>query len=367
MTIVYIFLAWTQFINMCDLWNEFELKKPPLLTFPIPTKRAPNVRRLQAAIYQYFRQHRPQEVEFAETSALLGRLMARRKNSFHGMMGFRAVVKCNTATCRLLRIDITRELESFQGSLPDFALNSSETLEMPTQNCFDYVLVRLLNVHGIYVRIRECCVQAAEYFAKLMRNNFFMETSTLLLAVLAKLHNLSAVLGNKCVELYNQLQPMRRRFPSAGNSVHLNYELPEQLEAFLENQTLETPKTEGVLLKDDAPLQATHTPLTAVRAMKPVKFKRTSDVGVEVNRECTLTSQIKTFNADVELATIETVKRFIATENVTRKQSLKQSVTKDILPHEWIGATRLFERKLLANEHKKALSIFRKFIVSKVS
>ncbi|XP_053952456.1 uncharacterized protein LOC128859565 [Anastrepha ludens] len=351
---------------MCDLLNEFELKRPPQLTLPILVKNAPNVRALQAAIYQYFRQYRPQEAEFAEASALLGRLMARRKNSFHGMMGFRAVVKCNKATCRLLRIDLPRELELFQGSVPDFALSSSDTLEMPTQNCFDYVLVRILNVQGVYLRIRECCLQAAEYFAKMIRNNFFMDTSTLLLAVLAKLYNLSALLGNKCVELYNKLQPMRRKFPVTAKSVCHGLSLPEQLERFSENQPLEMHKAENIFLNIEIPSLTTPKPLTPVRTFKPIKRQKILDVGVEVSRG-TASSPQCAFNADLELSTVETAKRFIASENATRKQSLKQSITKDILPHEWIGATRLFERKLLANEHKKALSIFRKFIVSKIT
>ncbi|XP_011184435.1 uncharacterized protein LOC105213379 [Zeugodacus cucurbitae] len=353
---------------MCDLWNEFELKKPPQLTVTIPNKNAPNVRRLQTAIQQYFRRHRHQEVEFAETSALLGRLMARRKNSFHGMIGFRAIVKCNTATCRLLRIDLTRELELFHGSLPDFVLNSADTIEMPTQNNFDYVLIRLLNTHGVYERIRACCLQAAEYFSKLMRNNFFMDTCTLLLAVLAKLYSLSALLGNKCVELYNQLRPMREKFPLSEKSVHYNINMPEKLEKFLDHQTLNVSSAEGTVFKDDTSVTVSSTKsLTAVRPVKPKQMLKPLDLGTEVSRPTNPSPQTKTFNADVELATVETTKRFIHNENVSRKQSLKQSVTKDIMPHEWIGATRLFERKLLSNDHKKALSIFRKFIVNKIS
>ncbi|CAD7004333.1 unnamed protein product [Ceratitis capitata] len=318
-------------------------------------------------VQQYFRRHRPQEVEFAEASALLGRLMARRKNSFHGMMGFRAVVKCNTATCRLLRIDLTRELELFHGSLPDFALDSADTLEIPTQNNFDYVLIRLLNTCGVYDRIRECCLQAAEYFAKMMRNNFFMDTCTLLLAVLAKLYSLSAILGNKCVDLYNQLRPMRLKFPLAAKSVDYNLNLPEQLEKFSVSQILELPKANSIILKDDAALQTTPNALTAVRSLKKLKKQKAIDVGVEVSREPISLSQTKSFNADTELGTVETTKRFISSENAARKKSLKQSITRDILPHEWMGATRLFERKVLANDHKKALSIFRKFIVNKIS
>ncbi|XP_011211041.2 uncharacterized protein LOC105231437 [Bactrocera dorsalis] len=347
---------------MSDLWNEFELKKPPQLTVTVPNKNAPSARRLQSAIQQYFRRHRPQEVEFAETSALLGRLMARRKNSFHGMKGFRAVAKCNAATCRLLRIDITRELELFHGSLPDFVLNSAETVEMPTQNIFDYVLIRLLNTHGVYGRIRECCLQAAEYFAKLIRNNFFMDTIILLLAVLGKLYSLSALLGNKCVELYNQLRPMREKFPLSEKSVHYDINMPEKLENFSENQTLDAPNAESTFVNTP-----TTNPQIVVRSLKPTKVRKSLDVGTEVSRPTNTSTQTKTFNADVELANVESTKRFIVNENVSRKQSLKQSLTKDILPHEWIGATRLFERKLLANDHKKALSIFRKFIVNKIS
>lgn len=326
------------------------------------------MRRLQTAIQQYFRRHRPQEVEFAETSALLGRLMARRKNSFHGMMGFRAVVKCNTATCRLLRIGLTRELELFHGSLPDFVLNSADTIEMPTQNNFDYVLIRLLNTLGIYERIRACCLQAAEYFVKLMRNNFFMETITLLLAVLAKLYSLSALLGNKCVELYNQLRPMRAKFPLSEKSVHYDVNIPEKLENFSENQTLDVPNAEGTVFKNDISVTTpAKKSLIALRSLKPMKMLKRIDMGEEVSRPTIPSSKMKTFNADVELATVETVKCFILTENASRKESLKQSLTKDILPHEWIGATRIFERKLLSNNHKKALSIFRKFIVNKIS
>nr|XP_036220449.1 uncharacterized protein LOC106625481 [Bactrocera oleae] len=347
---------------MCDLWNEFELKKPPQLTVTVASKDAPSVRRLQTTIQQYFRRHRPQEVEFAETSALLGRLMARRKNSFHGMMGFRAIAKCNAATCRLLRIDLTRELELFHGSLPDFVLNSSDTIEMPTQNNFNYVLIRLLNTHGVYERIRECCLQAAEYFAKLLRNNFFMDTIVLLLAVLAKLYSLSALLGNKCVELYNQLRPMRVKFPLSEKSVHCDINMPEKLEHFSENQTLDIPHTESTFVNTP-----TTNPLTAVRSSKAMKMLKPLDVGTEVSRPTNPSTQTKTFNADVVLATVETAKRFILSENVSRKKSLKQSITKDIMPHEWMGATRLFERKLLSNDHKKALSIFKKFIVNKIS
>ncbi|XP_067645562.1 uncharacterized protein [Eurosta solidaginis] len=358
---------------MCDLWNDFELKKPPQVTLKVPNKKAPNVQRLQSAIYQYFRRHRPQETEFAEAAALLGRLMGRRKSSFRSMIGFRAVKKCNTATCRLLRIDITRELELFQGSLPDFNLNSAKTLELPTRNSFDYVLIRLLNVHGVYQRIRECCKQAAEYFTKMMRNNFFMETSTLLLAVLAKLYSLSALLDSKCVELYNQMQPMRTKFPLAERSTHHEFDLPEKIERLQDNQPLEIPKTEETLVSlvkksDDTTVKQTPQSLTATHSIKKLKMHQRIDLGVEVSRE-SVTKKVhcKTFNVERELATVDATKCFIETENVSRKQSLKQSITKNILPHEWIGATRLFQRKLLANDDKKALSIFKKFIMTKIS
>ncbi|XP_030372353.1 uncharacterized protein LOC115622530 [Scaptodrosophila lebanonensis] len=343
---------------MATVWNEFELKRPPLVTL-----RAPNTafaKKCFMAINKYLQQlTEPMAVEFEETAALISRLMARRKNSFRGLPGFRAICKLNAALCRLLRLDLPRELQHFRGSLPDVC-DAALAGEMPTRSSFEYILVRLQSVYHLHERIRECCLAAAKYFSQLLRSNFFMEFITLIIAAIAKINRLSVLEANRCVKLYNRLRPQCSHFPQVDRHRFLPEDcvLPVNLHLIKTTQP-EEPKTATTSLMSKPP--------PVITKLEKAQQRAKMDVGTLIERKATRNPSTQTVDFSVSsLQTIEDVKTFIRRESKSRKQAPENCITKALKKHEWQAAVTLFERKLLANEHKKALSIFLKFISSKI-
>ncbi|KAI8040734.1 hypothetical protein M5D96_006677 [Drosophila gunungcola] len=307
-------------------WNEFELKQPPLVTLQVEdTGFAKNV---FVVINRFLQQlSEPDAKNFEETAALIGRLMARRKNSFRNMPGFRALCKLNAALCRLLRLDLGRDLVQFRGALPD-ACDSDLAGPMPTRSSFEYILVRLLGFYHLHERIRECCIKAATYFIQLLRNNFFMDFTTL------------------------------PNFPQVAKHKFLaeNQELPLKLQPLQStiNQTKEA-ATPALVLKAQK----------IITKVEKSKLEAKSDVGTVIARKDTPETKTK-FNEEA-LATVADAQQFIARESKARKQNppSESCLTKSIPKHEWLAAQTLFQRKL-SKDPVKALSIFRKFIVSKI-
>ncbi|XP_017081231.1 uncharacterized protein LOC108114663 [Drosophila eugracilis] len=338
-------------------WNEFELKQPPLVTLQIEdTGFAKDV---YVAINRFLQQlSEPDAKDFEETAALIGRLKARRKNSFRNMPGFRAVCKLNSAVCRLLRLDLARDLEQFRGALPDVC---DEDLggAMPTQSSFKFILVRILGFYHLHERIRECCLAAATYFTQLLRNNFFMDFTTLLIAAIAKINKLSSLQSNKSVILYNKLRPQITNFPQVNKHKFLadNQQLPAKLELLKRPLDQEKAvKAQDLVLK----------PTKVVTKVEKAKLEAKADVGTVIARK-EIHTQVVTktkFNEDV-LATVVEAQKFISRESEARKQNSESCLTKKIPKHEWLAAQTLFQRKM-SKDPAKALSIFRKFIVSKI-
>ncbi|XP_017861757.1 PREDICTED: uncharacterized protein LOC108613064 [Drosophila arizonae] len=340
-------------------WNEFELKKPPLVTLQV--KETGFAKNVYMAINRYLQQQsRPDFVEFNNTAALIGRLMARRKNSFRGMPGFRAVCKLNAALCRLLRLDLPRDLEHFRGALPD-ACDAELSGDMPTRNSLQFVLVRLLAFYSLHERIRDCCQAAIKYFGQMIRSNFFMEFLTLLIAAVAKINKLSFVQANNCATLYNKLQPQCTKFPQVEkhNFLPEDCKLPTKLQVIKEIQTAtpEEASPAGVQLLKQSP--------SLITKVEKAKQQLKADVGTVVARETSIAPTETAFQLS-SLATVEDVKHFIVRESKARKKNPENCVTKPIQNHEWLAAKTLFERKLQAREQAKALNIFRKFIGSKI-
>ncbi|EDV51244.1 uncharacterized protein LOC6543968 isoform X1 [Drosophila erecta] len=340
-------------------WNEFQLKQPPLVTLQVKdTGFAKNV---FVVINRFLQQlSEPDAKDFEQTAAMIGRLMARRKNSFRNMPGFRAVCKLNAALCRLLRLDLARELEQFRGALPDVC---DEELggAMPTRSSFEFILVRLLGFYHLHERIRECCLSAASYFTQLLRNNFFMDFTTLLIAAIAKISKLSSLQASKSAILYNKLRPQVANFPQVQKHKFLaeNQQLPARLEAPKRpNNQIQTDETPDIVLK----------PKKVVTKMEKARLEAKSDVGTIIARKETPAQDAKKikFNENV-LATVADAQKFIERESKARKLNPppESCFTRKIAKHEWLAAQTLFQRKL-SKEPEKALSIFRKFIVNKI-
>nr|XP_016934965.1 uncharacterized protein LOC108013560 isoform X1 [Drosophila suzukii] len=341
-------------------WNEFELKQPPLVTLQVEdTGFAKNV---FVVINRFLQQlSEPEAKDFEETAALIGRLMARRKNSFRNMPGFRAVCKLNAALCRLLRLDLARDLVQFRGALPDVC---DEDLggAMPTRSSFEFILVRLLGFYHLHERIRECCLTAASYFTQLLRNNFFMDFITLLIAAIAKINKLSSLQASKSASLYNKLRPQVASFPLVAKHKFLaeGQELPAKLEPLKSspNQTKADSNTPDLVLK----------PKKVVTKMEIAKQEAKSDVGTVIARKEAPSEVLRKpkFNEEA-LATVADAQRFIVRESKARKQNPPPDscLTKSIPKHEWLAAQTLFQRKM-SKDPAKALNIFRKFIVSKI-
>ncbi|KAM8709650.1 hypothetical protein ACLKA7_016456 [Drosophila subpalustris] len=343
------------------LWNEFELKKPPLVT--IQVEDTGFAKHVFVDINRYLQhQTAPVALEFNQTAALVGRLMARRKSSFRTMPGFASVRKLNEALCRLLRLDLPRDLEHFRGALPDVC-DDELSGEMPTRSSLEYILVRLLSFYHLHERIRQCCVKTARYFGQMLSNNFFMEFLTVLLAAIAKINNISKLQANNCAKLYNKLLKQRCNFPTVEKHKFLpeNYEMPTQL---LEIKLTEQTPSEA---KETNPATVTLNtqPSAVVTKMDRAMKKAKADVGIVVARQKPKSSTETAFHLD-SLATVDDVKRFIVRESKARQQTPKNCVTNSMQNHEWLSAKTIFEQKLKAKEEAKALNIFRKFIANKI-
>ncbi|KAH8242414.1 hypothetical protein KR032_005862 [Drosophila birchii] len=341
--------------NPC-FWNEFELKKPPLVTLQV--EDIGFAKHVYVDINRFLLQQcgEQETKEFDETAALIGRLMARRKNSFRNMPGFRAVCKLNAALCRLLRLDLARDLAQFRGTLPDVCDGDSAGGVLPTRSSFEFILVRLLGFYHLHERIRECCISAATYFTQLLRNNFFMDFATLLVAAIAKINKLSTHQASHSADLYNRLRPQVFQFPQVEKHRFLSdkQELPAALSSPVSASTPTPPAP--LLMK----------PKEVVTRVERAK----SDVGKVIARKDSsgpLKSAKTKFNADQVLATVEDAQRFIARETKARSQKPlpENCLTRGISKHEWLAAQTLFQRKL-SKDPAKALNIFRKFIVSKI-
>ncbi|KAH8361525.1 hypothetical protein KR084_007169 [Drosophila pseudotakahashii] len=340
-------------------WNDFELKQPPLVTLQVEdTGFAKNV---FVVINRFLQQlSEPDAKEFEETAALIGRLMARRKNSFRNMPGFRAVCKLNAALCRLLRLDLARDLQQFRGALPDVC-DDELGGAMPTRSSFEFILVRVLGFYHLHERIRECCLATATYFTKVLRNNFFMDFTTLLIAATSKIYKLSSLQASKSASLYNKLRPQVANFPLVDRHKFLaeSQELPAKLEPVKSTPTQTKPANTPDLMLNVKKV---------VTKVEKAKLEAKSDVGTVIARKETPAQAVTkiTFNEEI-LATVGDAKQFIARESKARKQNPPPDscLTKKIPKHEWLAAQTLFQRKL-SKDPAKALSIFRKFIISKI-
>lgn len=325
---------------------------------------------LHALIETFFSKHTTHEEAFNETAALLGRLMARRKNSFNKMKGFKDMYKINTALCRLLRLDFKRDLEGFRSALPDVAYEEGTLAHLPTRDTFDFLLARLVAVCELHKRIVECCVQAAEYFTSQLKIHFFFETCTLLLAVIAKIHALSIKRGNLAIHFYNNLQQYREKLPFNDKSkfLEMSTALPLKMET-MKKRPLTVEKTEekvnGKDVDESTVKQILENELqnTLITPVKAKKLKK-ADLGKIVERSELKDNRTK-FTIE-DLQNVEEVQKFITLETKERSLNMKSCVTRNVLSHEWSGATKLFDRKVKSGEEKKAINIFKKFISSKI-
>ncbi|KAL9907906.1 uncharacterized protein ACN427_003819 isoform 2-T2 [Glossina fuscipes fuscipes] len=351
--------------EMDHRWNNFDLKRPPFIT--IPVKHSKFVPLLHAGIDEYFCNHGTYDEVFNETAALLSRLIARRKNSFRRMHGFRDICKLNAALCRLLRVDFKKELDTFRSSLPDVAYEDGTEIYIPARDCYDFLLLRLIAVHKLYERIQNCCTKAAGYFLHQIKVYHFFEISTLLLAVVAKINDLSMKLGNLSTNLYRHLLPFRVKLPRNINpNVYSEPEFafPKKLEEFDKKRFCNLPSSS---LQDTTQMEEELNHLIrADSILAPVRAKclRKIDVGVEVERQAE--ERAKTLNID-ELTTAEDVKRFILKERKQRSNNSNECITRNIKGHEWLGAVKMFERKVHNGEARKGLSVFRKFLEAKIN
>lgn len=342
------------------LWNEFEIKKPPLVTIQVADTGF--AKHVFVDINRYLQQlSAPDAVEFNQTAAMIGRLMARRKSSFRNFPGFASVCKLNEALCRLLRLDLPRELEHFRSALPDVC-DDELSGEMPTRSSFEFILVRLLSFYYLHERIRQCCLRAARYFGQMLKTNFFMEYITVLLTAIAKINNISKLQSNNCAKLYNKLLKERLNFPEVEKHKFIpeNYELPTQLPVIkLTQKPTEAKESNpaGVTLNTQSS--------TVVTKVERAKQKAKADVGTVIARQKPKAATETAFQLD-SLATVDDVKHFIVKESKARQKTPENCVTKAIQNHEWLSAKTIFESKIKAKQEAKALNIFRKFIGSKI-
>uniref|UniRef100_A0A1A9VYM7 DUF4477 domain-containing protein n=1 Tax=Glossina austeni TaxID=7395 RepID=A0A1A9VYM7_GLOAU len=257
-------------------------------------KKKEKVPLLHAGIDEYFCNHGTYDEIFNETAALLSRLIARRKNSFRRMHGFRDICKLNAALCRLLRVDFRNELDIFRSSLPDVAYEDGTEIYIPARECYDFLLLRLIAVHKLYERIQNCCIKAADYFLHQIKVYHFFEISTLFLAVLAKINDLKMKLGNLSTDLYRHLLPFRKLAKKR-----------------LGNQSCSTSQNTSQMGEKLNHLLTAASTLVAVGKI---------DAGVEVERQAKERS--KTLNID------KVVKRFVVKEQKQRSNNLNECITK---------------------------------------
>uniref|UniRef100_A0A1A9WLI3 DUF4477 domain-containing protein n=1 Tax=Glossina brevipalpis TaxID=37001 RepID=A0A1A9WLI3_9MUSC len=286
------------------------------------------------------------------------------------MHGFKDICKLNTALCRSLKVDFKNELDIFRASLPDVAYEDGTDIHMPARDCYDFLLLRLIAVHKLYERIQNCCAKAANYFLHGIKMYHFFEISTLIFAVLAKINDLTMRLGNLSTILYQRLLPFRKKLPcniKSNGSPHSEtaFVFPEKLEEFGEKNfdkqscaTLQDAHTNmkeklNNLLREDSKMAL----------VKAKCFKKT-DVGVKVKRE---TKEVTASLNIEELTTAEAMRLFIMKEREQRSNNLTRCITKNIKPHEWLGAVKVFERKVRHGEINKGLKVFRTFLEAKIN
>lgn len=346
---------------MAQIWNEIELKIPPLITLKVQdTSFVKQVRSL--FLKRKTNQFDFLQNELAHSAALISRLMARRKNSFHNMSGFKFVCKLNAALCRLLKLDIEQTLDNFFQMLPD--VSSYNPNEVPSRNNLDFILIRLISLNKIYQRISSCCLESASYFNGLLKNSFFIETVTLFIAVIAKLRDLTHKLGNIYTSFYKKLLAFRILFPKMNS--HTSFEkfvFPKELEQFSKQKSF-TEMTSNSKTNDNTTIKMQKEkvqvmPIAALASVLP-KLEKEEDFGMPISRE-----SMKPVIDLGSIHNIEDVRKFFKEEDEKRNKCLNSCATKYILKHEWLAIQKLVERKIIANDHKKALSVFRKFISSK--
>lgn len=277
------------------------------------------------------------------------------------MKGFKEICKLNAALCRLLRLDFKRDLDSFRLTLPDVAYEDGTSILLPTRETYDFLLLRLLALYELHLRIEDCCMAAAKYFACQLRLYFFFEINTLLMAVLAKIYSLNIKLANIAIDLYNSSIKCRNKLPINPKSKFLKvaqFEFPEKL------NTITTTPAENikVLATKEMSLNELVLQEQNIAIVKAQKLKKT-DLGKAVERSSKPQTQL--FNIE-NLNSVESIKAFIVTESKSRSSNINSSITKQILNHEWAGATKLFERKIKTGEVKKAMNVFRKFLTLKI-
>lgn len=214
--------------------------------------------------------------EFSTNSALLARIMARRKNSFQKMKGFKSVCKLSSALCRLLRNDVQQLITDFTSTLPDLETISLKSIvQIPLRSNFEYVLLRIIGSYKIYGRIINCCMESAKYFSQLLQTHFFADISTLLLAIVAKIWKQSHLTAKILTDLFNNLIKFRNNFPEKECSQCL-YTLPRRLKHI---------STQKLQLHANKSSVTEKVPLD-IKCFSVIKKKaKTVDIGMVVDRQ----------------------------------------------------------------------------------
>lgn len=288
------------------------------------------------------------QTELNETCVLLSKLIIRRKNSFTKFHGFKETCKVNTALCRLLKVNLPEILEDLVQLLPEIVVDNFPT-EVPSKSYVEYLMIRVVSYYKILQRISICCLNAGDYYVRLLAKGFFVEILTLILAVVSKIYKLVSIIGNTTVDLYKLLFEYRNNFPTGKHNVYAVVEFPCHLEIFhnesvaLHNST----KNEADKLK----LVKTGDVLSA-KVPKPtnVLSKKKEDLGI-----------IAEFDVD-SFSTTHEISIFFKEENIRRKEKNGTALTQQISFGDWKMISTVVSKKIIANDDKNAIHIFKRLM-----
>lgn len=286
--------------------------------------------------------------EFNETCVLLSKLILRRKNSFTKFHGFKDTCKINSALCRLLKVNLTEVLEDFIGTLPEIIIDNFAS-EIPSKSNFEYLMIRVVSYHKVLHRISSSCLNAGDYYVRLLGKGFFVEILTLLLAVVSKIYKLVNIIGNTSVNLYTFLLKSREQFPAGKNNIYSEIEFPNKLENFKGDVIIPSLTTQNETAKIKI---AKNDEVFVPKLTKPIHEigRKVEDFGIVAQFE------INSFTNTFDIST------FFKEENLRRKEKNGTSLTEKISFGDWKMISTVVSKKIIANDDNNAIATFKRLM-----
>lgn len=159
-----------------------------------------------------------------------------RNVQFRTQKGFQNLRKVKTAYTKLQQLSIETIIKNLHSSI----IIDFNTIQLPSRQTIEYLLVKLQSLSKILCRIISCTKQATHKFLTILSKGFFVELVTLLLGILSGIWAAAIGMCKMTVKYYNKIRcSLEMLKPSKQNWLPNDYILPKELGKWLGDEWID--------------------------------------------------------------------------------------------------------------------------------